>query len=431
MAEEYRIQELGMKTEGSDMLDLRISTCIATLLVSGSAVLAAQVPTADWPQWRGPNRDGSAPSFTPPARWPETLTERWRAEVGTGYSSPLLVGDRVFVHARQGTDEVVMAFDAATGKQIWAGRYAAPYEPVRAAASHGTGPKSTPAYGEGKLFTFGISGILSAWDAETGKRLWQHAAPEVGPMFTTSQSPVYDRGLLIVHVGGNEKGALSAFDPGTGKTIWQWSGDGASYGSPIVAEIDGVRQVITFTWRNLVGVSAETGELLWRRPIRGRSDVNAITPILSGNTLYVSSAESGVRAVRIARKADTWSADDAWHTQETYFHLANFTVVNDTIFGLAADNRNRYVILDAPTGQILWGSEPRIADHASFQKAGNLLLILEGDGDLIVADATNRTALTPIHTYNVGTGNTWGAPVFSRNRILVRNDAALVMFTID
>lgn len=404
---------------------------LGVFLLAGSTALSAQAPSADWPQWRGPNRDGSAPSFTPPARWPASLTERWKVEVGSGYATPILIGDRLFVFSRQGGDEVLLALDAASGKQIWASRYAAPYEPVRAAASHGQGPKSAPAYGDGKVFTLGISGILSAWDAATGRRLWQHAAPEVGPMFTTSQSPVYDRGLLIAHVGGNDKGALTAFDPATGKTMWQWTGDGPAYGSPIIVDVGGTRQVVTFTWRNLVGVSAETGALLWQRPFRGRSDVNAVTPLVSGNTLFVSSGDAGVQAIRIVRQGNTWTTEEAWRTTETYFNLANMVMVNDTIFGLAADNRNRYVIIDAKTGAILWGSEPRIADFASFQKAGNLLIVLEGDGDLLIADGTNRSAFTPIQQYKVGTGNTWSAPAISRNRIFVRNDAALALFTVD
>lgn len=413
------------------MLASMTSRLIATCLLAASTTLAAQGPSADWPQWRGPNRDGSAPSFTPPARWPDSLTERWRVEVGSGYASPILVGDRVFVFARQGTEEVIVALDATSGKQVWASRYAAPYEPVRAAAMHGAGPKSAPAYGDGKLFTLGISGILSAWDAGSGKRLWQHAAPEVGPMFTTSQSPLYDRGLLIAHVGGNDQGALTAFNPDTGKPMWQWTGDGPSYGSPVIADIGGTRQVITFTWKHLVGVSAETGQLLWQRPFRGRSDVNAITPILSGNTLYVSAADAGLQALRIVRQGTTWTTEELWRSADSYFHLANFTLVGDVLFGLGAENRNRYVFVDAKTGAVLWGSEPRIADFASVQQAGNLLIVLEGDGDLLIADATNRSAFTPIRQYKVGTGNTWAAPALSRNRIIVRNDSTVALFTID
>ena len=95
---------------------------VAVFAVASATAAVAQGPSSDWTQWRGPNRDGSAPSFTPPANWPAALTERWRVEVGTGYASPLIVGDRVFVHARQGNDEVVLALDAASGKQIWTAR---------------------------------------------------------------------------------------------------------------------------------------------------------------------------------------------------------------------------------------------------------------------------------------------------------------------
>ena len=274
--------------------------------------LGAQRPTADWPQWRGPNRDGSAPSFTAPKTWPENLTQRWKVDIGLGYATPVVVGNRVYTFSRRDENEVVAALDAASGKQIWHAQYPAPYTLVKAAASHGMGPKSTPAFADGRLFTLGISGILSAFDAATGKLLWQKPAPAVGPTFSTSQSPIVDRGLLIVHVGGNKEGGLTAFDPATGNQRWVWNGDGPGYGSPVVAEIAGTRQVIVPTYQNLVGVSAETGELLWKRPFKARSDVNAITPLVSGETVIASGVEVGVVAVRISKQGTQWSAEDAW-----------------------------------------------------------------------------------------------------------------------
>src|SRR5687767_7957114 len=115
-------------------------------VVLGGGTVGAQRPTADWPQWRGPNRDGSAPSFTPPKTWPESLTQRWKVDIGLGYATPVVVGNRVYTFSRRDENEVVAALDAATGKQIWQAQYPAPYMLVKAAAGHGMGPKSTPAF---------------------------------------------------------------------------------------------------------------------------------------------------------------------------------------------------------------------------------------------------------------------------------------------
>ena len=405
---------------------------ILLFVLVGATTLTAQAPgSGDWPQWRGPNRDGSAPSFTVPKAWPAALKPGWKAEVGLGYATPVVAGDRVFMFTRRDDDEVVAAFEAATGKQIWLAQYPAPYTLIRAAASHGMGPKGTPVFADGRLFTFGISGILSAFDAATGKVLWQKPAPEAGPTFSTSQSPLYDRGLLIVHVGGDKSGALTAFEPATGDVRWKWDGDGPGYGSPVVAEIGGTRQIITLTWQNLVGVSAETGALLWKRPFRSRSDVNALTPLISGSTVIVSGGDAGVLAVNVSRNGEAWLAEDAWHSDETFFQLSNMIVVRDALFGLSAEGSGRYVIIDLKTGKLVWSGEPRAAANAAFQRAGDTLIVLEADGEILIADGANRTAFAPLKRYKVSEAATWAAPALSGNRIFVKDLTSLALWTVE
>ncbi len=396
------------------------------------ALTAQQRPNGDWPQWRGPNRDGSAPSFTAPKAWPDMLTQRWKVEVGIGYASPVLVGNRVYIFTRQNDDEFLTALDAASGKQVWQSHYAAPYTLVRAAAPHGLGPKSTPAYADGRLFSLGISGILTAWDANTGKQLWQKPAPAEGPMFSTSQSPIVDRGLLIVHVGGNKEGGLTAFDPATGNQRWRWNGDGPGYGSPIVAVIGGTRQVIEPTYQNLVGVSAETGELLWKRPLKARSDVNAITPLfVNGDTIITSAVDQGIVAVKLTKQGDTWSAQDLWKNDEASFQLSNATIVGDALFGLSSVGSGTYVVIDTKTGKTIFNGTPRAANNAAFQKAGDLLIVLENDGDLFVADGKNTSSLTPTHKYKVSEAPTWSAPAISGNRLFVKDESTIALWTLE
>src|SRR2546428_3406580 len=235
---------------------------VVAMMLGYAASGSTQSGSLDYPQWRGQNRDGSASDVSMPRSWPDKLTLKWKVDVGEGYATPIVIGNRVFSHTRRGGNEVLMALDAGTGKTLWQTDYPAPYKMNPATRNHGEGPKSTPLYYDGKLFTLGISGIVSAFDASTGKLLWQKPAPPVDPLYGAAMSPVADRGTVIFHVGGHNQGALTAFDAATGEVKWSWSGDGPAYASPLVVELGGVRQVVTVTQQKVVDVAADTGALL-------------------------------------------------------------------------------------------------------------------------------------------------------------------------
>ncbi|HUE87430.1 MAG TPA: PQQ-binding-like beta-propeller repeat protein, partial [Vicinamibacterales bacterium] len=179
-------------------------------------LLTLPIAAQDWPQWRGPNRDGAVASFREPSPWPESLAQRWRVEIGEGYATPLVVGARLYLFTRQGDEEVMTALDPASGKVVWRTGYAAPFRPMSAAARHGAGPKSTPTYANGRLFSLGMTSIVTAFDAATGRQLWQKPATKAQPLYHTAMSPVVDGDLMIVHVGGPGDAALTAFDAATG-----------------------------------------------------------------------------------------------------------------------------------------------------------------------------------------------------------------------
>src|SRR6185503_1270935 len=143
--------------------------------------------------------DGSASGFIAPAAWPQALTRRWRVEVGEGYGTPLVVGDSVYVFTRRAEEEVLTALDAGTGRERWRSGYTVPYAPSQPTAAHGAGPKATPLFHDGMLFTQGISGIVSAFEASGGKRLWQTRQPAELPFFSAASSPAGEGALVIVH----------------------------------------------------------------------------------------------------------------------------------------------------------------------------------------------------------------------------------------
>jgi len=403
----------------------------AALLVSALAShLGAQSGPANWPQWRGPNRDGVIPSFSAPNPWPEQLTRKWKVEVGLGYATPVVIDNRVYIFARQGDEEVLGALDADTGKVLWRATYPAAFTVSPAAARHEKGPKATPTFADGKLFTLGMTGIVSAFDAATGKRLWQTPPSQPGPLYHTSMSPLVDRGLAIVHVGSHGRGALTAFDVNTGAVKWRWDGDGPGYGSPIVAEFDGTRQIITFTQDNLVGVSASTGALLWKRRFETNYTQNCITPVLYGQTVIVSGLDKGVTAFKLVKANGQWNPVDVWENTEVSLYMTNGVIVHDTFVALSHKNSGQFFALDARTGKTVWKSAPRQAANAAISRAGDLLFILKEDGELLIA-RSGAKGLETVKTYAVADSATWSAPAVSGRRLFVKDVASLTLWTMN
>ena len=158
------------------------------------------------------------------------------------------MGNRVYLFSRQDDDEVMRAIDADSGNVVWRTAYPAPFTMNSAATPHGKGPKSTPVFSGGRLFAIGMTGIVTAFDAASGRQVWQKPGSSVVPEYTSHAfSPVVEDGTVIFHVGGHDQGALTAYDVNSGEVQWSWDGDGPGYGSPIVADFGGVRQVVTVT----------------------------------------------------------------------------------------------------------------------------------------------------------------------------------------
>jgi outer membrane protein assembly factor BamB len=412
------------------IISLRSALAAGSLAIFTATVLTQRL-AADWPQWRGPSRTGEIGTLTTPSTWPDRLHFRWKKEVGLGYASPVVIGDRVYMHSRRGDEEVVAAFDSRTGEQLWQASYPAPYKIDPVAAPSGLGPKATPAYADGRLFTFGISGILSAFETATGKLLWRRPAPPVGPAYTTSMSPLIDRGLLIVHVGGNNQGALTAFEPATGRMVWQWTGDGPGYGSPVVVELAGMRQLVTYTQEHIVGVNVETGELLWRIPFKTPYVVNAQTPLILGDMVIVTGLERGMTGFRISRQQDRWSTSQVWRNDNLWMHLSNGVLLGDNVFGLSPQDKGRLFLMDAKTGTLVWSGQGRTADNAAIAKKGDLLFVLKDDGELMIGRAAAGTGFTPLRTYRVAESATWAQPAISGNRLFVKDVSTLTLWTLD
>ncbi len=404
---------------------------IVVVAACGLVPAAAQRPSSDWPQWRGVNRDGAASTFAVPASWPDTLNLKWKVDVGLGYAAPIIVGDRVYAFSRQDENEVMRALDAATGKTLWESKYVATFKPNPAATrGHGTGPKSTPTFADGRLYTLGMSGMVTAFDAASGQQIWQKPSPPVEPLYHTAMSPLVDRGLVIVHVGGHSNGALTAFDARTGEVRWSWTGDGPAYGSPMAVDIAGTRQIVTFTQDNLLGVSATNGVLLWRRPHAVRSTRNAVTPIVFGQTLIISGLGMPVTAFRLISRGGEWSSEDVWVNNDVTMDMSTGVVIGTSLFGFSPRNSGQFFAVDANTGQTQWLSEPRQGENAAIVKAGDLWFALKADAELVVARA-NPKQFEILKRYTVATSATWAQPVLSGQRVFVKDVNSISLWTLN
>ena len=387
-------------------------------VLTALADAGAQTST-DWPQWRGPMRDGSIGAALP-AQWPEALKKRWEIPVGGGHASPVVSGNRVVVIARQGEEEIVRALDVASGKQLWRAAYPAPYSVNPAAQSHGAGPKSTPAIAGGRVFTFGISGVLSAFDLATGKLLWRVPAPAVQPQYGTATSPLIDGTSVIAHVGGQDSGALTSFDAATGKPRWQWTGDGPGNGSPIIATIAGVRQVIAQTQKFLVGLDASTGELLWQMPFTTDFDQNAFTPIVYQDSVINGGIDQPLAAIRMKVDGGRWTGELAWSNPQTPMFMSSPVLIGGTIYGLTTRSLGQFVAIDAKSGKTLWTTKGREGENASMLGSRSWLLASTTDGDLVVARA-NPEKYEEVRRYQIASSAVWAHPAITGSSIIVKD----------
>lgn len=390
-------------------------------------LLATATQAQDWPQWRGPNRDGNVAGST--AAWPKDLQEEWKVTVGIGHSSPVVVDKKIYVFARQGEEETLLSLDAATGKELWRSSQPIAYQMHPAATRHGKGPKSTPVVSNGKVFTLGISGVLSCHDAQTGKLKWRHEFskqyPNTSPLYGTAMSPVVDNGRVIVHVGGQDKGALTAFDTETGTVKWSNEMDGPAYSSPIIVTLAGVRQVVTFMQKDFVGVEATSGKLLWKLPQKSEYDENSVTAIAYKDTLIYSKEEKGLTAIRLTSQGGQIVPQEVWSNKENLLFFSSPVLQGNTLFGFSVMKKGQFFAMNADTGKTLWQSPGRMGENAAILNlGGKSLLLLTNEAKLIVLPVSAKE-YAPAAEYTVANSPTWAHPVIIRDLILIKDETTL------
>jgi outer membrane protein assembly factor BamB len=398
-------------------------------MLAGCAVLLGAVAAGaqDWPQWRGLHRDNKVTGFAAPKDWPKELTKKWKVPVGAGDSSPVLVGDKLYVFSRVGGDEVISCLKASNGDVIWQDKY--PSQPATSPAGgiH-AGPRSTPAVAEGKVCTLGVRGVLSCLDADKGAVLWRKETKS-HPKFFTSSSPLIANGKCIVFTN-----ALTAYDLTNGEQKWSWAGGGSPYGSPVLLTVAGTKQVVTPTPGALAGVGLDDGKLLWgvKAGLAKDYQTSQSTPIVDGQTVIYSIPAKGkgasTLALKIEKKGDGFVAEELW-TKPVSAHKYNTPVLKDEmLFGLTP-SANLYC-MDAKKGDVLWTDSTRRGECGEILNAGPVLLALSSDMNLVAFLPSAKGFMEVAH-YQVADSATWAAPIISGNRVFVKDQNSLTLWTIE
>ncbi|HXG88329.1 MAG TPA: PQQ-binding-like beta-propeller repeat protein [Vicinamibacterales bacterium] len=398
-------------------------------IVMACGVMTAATHAQEWSQWRGPSRDGSVVAANLPAAWPTTAQRMWRVEVGEGYSSPVVVGGRVFVHSRRDPEEIVTAVDFASGKVLWQQKYAAPFAKNQYAVRMAKGPNSTPIVIGQHLYTLGVTGVLTAWRVADGTVAWRQdysGSVDTSKLFCgTAMSPMLEGGALIVQVGSDiHGGQVLALDPATGTPRWTWKGPGPGYASPIVLTAAGVRQIVTLTNQSIVGIDAKTGASLWSIPFPDEWHENIVSPLWTGSQLIVSGVRQGTQAFTLANTGGTWQATQAWKNADITMYMSAPVAADGVIYGISNKRKGQFVALNAATGAVRWSTDGREGEHASILLGPAHVMFLTNVGDLIVAKR-DGAKFNEERRIEVADGETWAVPAFVPGGIVIRDGQGL------
>jgi len=408
------------------------------LLFCVSFVFLQSISAQEWVQWRGPNRDGVVNSFKSPKIYPNELKKKWSINVGEGIASPIVSGNRAYLISRQNEKETISSFDVNSGKTLWSNSYDTDYIVNEAAKVINKAPRSTPLLHNGKLYTMGISGVISAFDAKTGKLLWRKDVVGSGkipyPQFGYCISPLIVDGLLILPTGNGKESALAAFNADTGEMKWKWVGDyqsvddGIGYSSPILMKKEGTLHLVVSTDKALVGLAPSTGTLLWKFPF-ALEWAASLTPTIHGEHLIISDKNQGTVAIRVFKKGNDWTVEQVWQNQDPFMYMTSPVLRGNLMFGMSVKKKGQYFCLDANTGKDIWKTEGRDGEYSSLLLADEDLFIQTVDGELIVTKSSDK-GFTPIKRYKVADSQTWAHPVLLRDQILIKDAMNLSLWSL-
>jgi outer membrane protein assembly factor BamB len=380
-----------------------------------AAMLLMNVSASDWPQWRGLNRDGKS---SEEIKWPEGEPKvLWKAAVGTGFSSVSVSRGKVYTMGNADEKDTIWCLDAAAGKPIWHHTYDAALNPQY----YDGGPGSTPTIHEGKVFTISKWGDVFCLDAEKGTVVWEHHLKKDGihtNRWGFAGSPLIRKDLVILNAGS----AGVALDSATGRIAWMNGTNAAGYASPVLFKSSNKEAVMIFAAKNLVAVDPQTGAELWRFPFETGYDTNNTDPLVSNDTIFISSYNRGCALLRLK----DGKPEQAYANNNLFNHLSAGIVIGDYLYAFSGEARRTtdFRCIHLPTGQLKW-SRPDPA-FGSLISANGKLLILTEKGELILAEPSPAEFKMLGRSQVLG-GLCWTPPTLADGKIYVRNSKGDLM----
>jgi outer membrane protein assembly factor BamB len=402
-------------------------------LVTAFAVLAlspvvSNRTAADWPQWRGPNRDGRSAEQGLLHEWPQGGPPlAWRTKgAGEGYSSFAVANGRLYTLGARGAREFVIAFDAATGKEVWATDHGR-----RFGNDRGDGPRGTPTVENNRVYAFGASGDMSVLDAATGKIIWTvNVLQKFGGSNITwglSESPLVLADRILLNAGG-PNASIVALKKTDGSVLWRSQSDQAGYSSAVMHEVGGVREAIFFTGQRALGVAVDDGRLLWSYDQVSNRTANIATPVVRGNRVFLSSDYgTGAALLELTGANRGVTAREVYFTKDMRNHHASSVLVGDHLYGFSG------AILTAmhfDTGEVAW--RDRSVGKGSLVFADNRLYLFSEQGVVGLAEAS-PTGYRERGRFTIETTGrlpTWSHPVVSGGKLFIRDQDSIYAYDV-
>jgi outer membrane protein assembly factor BamB len=399
----------------------------------------------DWPQWRGPNRDGLSLETDLCRTWPpEGPRVVWRKSIGRGFSAVAVVGRRLFTMDEDRDDapddggrcpptavsapqEGVLCLDAQTGDELWHFR-----SPNSYAERFGSGPRSTPAVDENRVYAIGPTGFLYCLSVDTGELLWRRdlmADHHGRPMrYGVAFSPLVEGDLVITTPGGPDGNAVVAFNKHTGAVVWKTLDDPMGYSSPMAVTLAGVRQLLIFTNTALVSLPPADGRTYWRHPWETEGGFNIATPLTFGDYVFISSGYGkGCALLEIARDADgSWQANRVYEHNRMRNHFASSVRLGDHLYGF---DQTDLVCMELRTGKIVWRESIRSFGKGSLLIADGHLIVLGESGKLFLAEAS-PDGYHEKASFQVSQNKCWTVPTVARGKLYVRTESEIICFDL-
>lgn len=398
----------------------------AALLAAAALALPAAAPAADWPMFRGPGASGVSAETGLLAAWPAAgPSEVWRVPLGEGYSGLSVVGGRMYTLYGDAQDELVVALDASTGKELWRHRLDAKY-----IDGQGNGPRSTPAVEGGTVFAYGARAKLAALDAESGRLLWSQDLKKAfgarPPQWGVSASPRVWGDLLLVDAGGREGASIVALDKRSGVVKWTAGTDVQGYSTPLVIAVGGKDVAVFFTGSKIVGLDPAGGEIHWSLGWETSYDVNAAAPVfVPPNRVFLSSGY-GVGAVmlEVTAKGGKTAATEVWRSKGMKNQFSTSIYHAGHLYGF---DESILKCLDAATGEEKW--KARGFGHGSLMLADGRLYVLSDRGTLALVEATPE-AYKEVARFEPLDGKCWTMPSVAGGRLFVRNEKVVAAYDV-